>query len=94
MRNNIVTRKISIKLLFIITLSFFLAIIACSLFSKYIIYNYILSRTESLSAAQYNIFASILFIVGMVVFILFFLFFIRNEIRYIKYIANLSLIHI
>lgn len=88
MKNNFGMRKISIKLLFSVALSLFLAIAACWLFLKYFVHNYVLSRQDILTESDYNLLALSIFIIGILVFICSFLLFINKKIRYINYIAN------
>lgn len=88
MKNNIITKKIGVKLLFTIAFSLCLSILASLEFAKFIVNNYLLSRKDSITIVGYNLLALTLFLVGMLVFIFTFLLIINREIKYIKYIAN------
>jgi signal transduction histidine kinase len=90
MKIGILTRKISVKLLYVIIISAIIAIVAVLLLSYYVALPYILSRGNSISVSEYNIITLIAFIIGIVIFLAVVLSLAGKKIKYIKYIKYIS----
>lgn len=87
MRKNILTQKISVKLLLAIVISIIPSTICGSLFSSYVTFNYII-KANSINPNIYNLIVLAIFAVFVVVFIVSFLLIINREVKYIKYITR------
>lgn len=87
MRKNILTQKISVKLLLAIVISIIPSTICGSLFSSYVTFNYII-KANNIDPNIYNLIVLAIFGVFVVVFIVCFLLIINREVKYIKYITK------
>lgn len=88
MNTSILTRKISIKLLYVIIIAAAIALWADFIFTYFVAVPYIKGRGNSITVLEYNILAIMAFAIGIIVFLGVVLLLAGRKIKYIKYISE------